>query len=69
MTVEHKHCNPLAFIPKENDGWVRVSRFSLGRSDFNFDRFIYRVYGVVFEKDTAEFREAVERAVMWDALK
>jgi hypothetical protein len=64
--IERKFNHPQAFNIIDNDGWVLVSKHT---KDFNFDRFIYRVLDEEFDRDTAEFRAALEQARMWRSLK
>jgi len=63
--IEKKHSDPHAFHPVQNDGWMAVSRFE---RDFNFDRYDYRIFGEVFTKNNAAFRDALEKLQTWKKL-
>ena len=62
--IELLHRNPSAFT----DGWKQVSRF-YKLADYDFKRFRYRVYGIEYDKNDAEFKNAHKSCCMWRKLQ
>lgn len=58
--IAYRHKNPKAF----GRIWRKKSKFT----DFNFDRYEYKVMDQVFTKDTPEFREALSQYEMMMTL-
>lgn len=56
--IEYKYANPKAF----GNHWRPMSQFRQKAWNFAFDRYIYRIFNVVYEKDSEEFKSAVEQA-------
>jgi len=56
--IEYKFANPKAF----GNHWRPMSQFRSKAWNFNFSYYIYRIFNVVYEKDSAEFKNAVKQA-------
>jgi len=56
--IEYKYANPKAF----GNHWRPVSRFKTNDWDFDFSYYMYRIFNVVYEKDSEEFRSACKQA-------